>query len=174
MTKFKVSVAFTLLAVTLQFAFAVGTNYTVGAPGGLWDLSTNYTKWASNITFYPGDNLLFKYTLAHDVWEVTEADYTSCTKGTPLKQYKDGNTLIALTEAGSRYFYCSVSSHCSSGMKLEVSVVPTDSSPPPSPPPPNGTTPDSPPPPKGAAAANSIWTRSAIAPVLGAILMIFL
>lgn len=53
----KVLVAFTAFAVTLQLAFAASTNYTVGAPGGSWDLSTNYTKWASDITFYPGDNL---------------------------------------------------------------------------------------------------------------------
>jgi hypothetical protein len=47
----------TALAVTLQLTLVAGTNYTVGAPGGFWDLSTDYAKWASNITFHPSDNL---------------------------------------------------------------------------------------------------------------------
>lgn len=53
----KVFVVFTALAVTLQLAFAAGTNYTVGAPDGSWDLNTNYTKWVSTIKFHQGDNL---------------------------------------------------------------------------------------------------------------------
>ncbi|KAF3325643.1 Blue copper protein [Carex littledalei] len=165
----KVLVTFTVLSVTLQLAFVAGTNYTVGAPGG-WDLNTNYTKWVSTITFYPGDNLIFSYATTHDVWEVKESDYQTCTKGSAIKQYTGGNNVIALTEAGSRYFYCSITGHCGQGMKLQVSVVTKDSSSPPSPP--SGNSPPSPPK-NDAAALNGIGTRLAIALVLGEMLMFF-
>ncbi|XP_078176378.1 blue copper protein 1b-like [Carex rostrata] len=218
----KVLVVFTALAVTLQLAFAAGTNYTVGAPAGSWDINTNYTKWVSTITFHQGDNLsnlnifgtflsIFKYKIflpdlielpvrplsnkiisfflfmfpvfsygptAHDVWEVKENDYKACTTGSPIKKYSSGNDVIALTELGSRYFYCSISNHCSKGMKLQVSVVPNDSSSPPSPSsgdsPPSPPSDVSPPPsPTGAAAVNGIGTRLAIALALGEMLMFF-
>ncbi|RLN03943.1 hypothetical protein C2845_PM13G02500 [Panicum miliaceum] len=37
---------------------ASGANYTVGAPGGSWDLQTDLADWASSIAFRPGDQLL--------------------------------------------------------------------------------------------------------------------
>ena len=38
-------------------ATAHGASYTVGAPRGSWDLQTNYTAWASSISFRLGDQL---------------------------------------------------------------------------------------------------------------------
>lgn len=53
---------FLVAAVTTVVAAAVlgvahGASYTVGAPAGSWDLQTNYTRWASAITFRAGDQL---------------------------------------------------------------------------------------------------------------------
>jgi hypothetical protein len=49
-----------------------GVNYTVGAPGGSWDLRTDLADWASSIAFRTGDRLVFSYdAAAHDVVEVT-------------------------------------------------------------------------------------------------------
>jgi hypothetical protein len=49
-----------LLAVAMAAAVlgtAHSATYTVGAPAGSWDLQTNYTAWASTITFRARDQL---------------------------------------------------------------------------------------------------------------------
>jgi Plastocyanin-like domain len=112
---------------------------------------------------------VFNYTSAHDVWEVTKSDYEACTSSSPLNRYSDGNTVVALTETGTKYFYCNTSGHCKKGMKLEVTVVSsTESDSPPSP-----TPIISPPSPTDAAAMNGVGCHYVIALVLGAMLMIF-
>ena len=46
------------IAVAAEFAAtAHGAKYTVGEPRGSWDLQTNYTAWASSISFHLGDQL---------------------------------------------------------------------------------------------------------------------
>jgi Plastocyanin-like domain len=113
---------------------------------------------------------VFSYAPTHDVWEVTKSDYEACTSSSPLNKYSGGNTVVAFTETGSKYFYCSIPGHCSRGMKLEVLVV--SSSEPNSPPSPSADI--SPPPaPTGAAAANGVGCHLTIVLVLGAMLMIF-
>nr|CAB3482078.1 unnamed protein product [Digitaria exilis] len=50
---------------------AHGASYTVGAPARSWGPGTNYTGWASGVTFHAGDQLVFKYTRgAQDVLEL--------------------------------------------------------------------------------------------------------
>ncbi|KAK6134862.1 hypothetical protein DH2020_031403 [Rehmannia glutinosa] len=136
----------------------MAVNYTVGAPNGGWDQSTDLTAWASSQRFVPGDNLKyettspFMYTPNHDVREVTEADFDSCTTTNPLQPpHSGGFTFIPLTSAGSRYFICGTGGHCLSGMKLQINTN-AASTPPPSttpslPPPPATTPPPSVPPP---------------------------
>lgn len=147
----------------------------------------SYIDWIIELLVRPLSNKIisffffmfpvFSYGPTHDVWEVMENDYKTCTIGSPIQKYNGGNNVIALTELGSRYFYCSISDHCSKGMKLQVSVVPNDSSSPPSPssgdspPSPSSGVSPPPPPPTGAAAVNGIGTRLAIALVLGEMLM---
>jgi hypothetical protein len=50
-----------LLVLTVAIAAVLGTthgaSYTVGAPAGSWDFQTNYTRWASGISFRAGDQL---------------------------------------------------------------------------------------------------------------------
>ncbi|CAL9114628.1 unnamed protein product, partial [Musa textilis] len=113
-----------LMAVAIMAAmagFARGRNYVVGAPTGGWDISTNYTLWASTKTFYPGDTLTFLYGSSHDVLEVTSVAYGSCgAPSNPISSDKSGNTTVALKAAGTRYFICGTAGHCRSGMKMAV------------------------------------------------------
>ncbi|KAK8940620.1 hypothetical protein KSP39_PZI010181 [Platanthera zijinensis] len=148
-----------LAAIAVAFQLAAATNYTVGAPAGSWDLKTNYSTWASGITFKTGDNLVFSYSPAlHNVLEVTKANFDSCTTAGPIKTHSSGNDVIPLSSPGNRYFICGVPTHCASGMKLDVDTTAATSSgspppsgsplpfgsPPPSGSPPSGSTPSTP------------------------------
>ncbi|WP_323677939.1 phytocyanin family protein, partial [Halorubellus sp. PRR65] len=88
-----------LLLIAMAMAAVLGTahgaSYTVGAPAGSWDLRTNYTNWASSITFRAGAQLVFKYTRgAHDVVEVSKADYDSCSGSSPLAPFQTGDDTV--------------------------------------------------------------------------------
>jgi hypothetical protein len=114
---------------------ALGASYTVGAPGGSWDLKTNYTSWASGVRLYAGDQLRFQYSVAeHSVVEVTKTGYDACNGGSnsTVATYRTGSDAIPIAAAGTRYFICGVPGHCAAGMKLQVNV---GSQPPPPPPP---------------------------------------
>ncbi|PAN11090.1 hypothetical protein PAHAL_2G141000 [Panicum hallii] len=99
--------------------------YNVGEPTGSWDLRTNYRDWAASKRFHPGDQIVFRYTpQAHDVVEVSKADYDSCSTARPIATHTSGNDAITLTSIGTRYFICGITGHCDGGMKLQVDVVP--------------------------------------------------
>ncbi|KAF3325644.1 mavicyanin-like protein [Carex littledalei] len=126
-----------LMAMAALADMAMCANYTVGAPTGMWDLSTNYEEWVKAIKFYPGDFLTFSYSSFHDVAEVNKATYTTCSSSETLTIDKSGTTVIELKAVGTRYFICAVPTHCSSGMKIKIDVltktktpVPAPSSPP--------------------------------------------
>ncbi|KAL3635501.1 hypothetical protein CASFOL_020048 [Castilleja foliolosa] len=130
---------------------AMAANYTVGGTNGGWDQATNLTAWASSMTFSTGDNLLFEYTLNHDVTEVTQPDFDSCNPNNPLQPpLSGGSTIITLSAAGSRYFICGTGGHCLAGMKLEIDTLAASSPPPAAPPtalsPPPTTAPSASPP----------------------------
>ncbi|RLN03778.1 hypothetical protein C2845_PM13G02470 [Panicum miliaceum] len=112
------------VAVTAVLGTAHGASYTVGAPAGSWDLQTNYTRWASGISFRTGDQLVFKYSpAAHNVLEVSKADHDSCTASRPLATFATGDDTVPLPAGGvTRYFICGVPGHCAGGMKLAVRV----------------------------------------------------
>ncbi|XP_078176150.1 mavicyanin-like [Carex rostrata] len=139
-------------AVVAVVELAMATNYTVGAPSGSWNLQTNLTQWAESNTFHVGDVLNFSYNPSeHDVLEVTQANFDSCNTSNPISTYTDGNTVITLTEVGSRYFICGFTGHCSAGQKVQINVVsgsstspsPTSGSTSPVASPPGGSPPDS-------------------------------
>ncbi|KAJ3693639.1 hypothetical protein LUZ60_009119 [Juncus effusus] len=123
-----------IMAIMVIADVAMGKNYTVGAPAGSWDLSTDYSAWVADKTFYTGDNLIFSYSSAHDVAEVSKDDYDSCSGSSPISIDKSGNTVFPLTKTGTRYFICAVPSHCTSGMLVTIKVVAKPSSPPAKPP----------------------------------------
>jgi hypothetical protein len=117
-----------LLVAVVALAVAIGTahgaSYTVGAPAGSWDLRTNYTLWASGVTFRAGDQLVFKYPrAAHNVLEVSRADHDACSSASPLNAFSTGDDVVPLPAGGvTRYFICGVPGHCDNGMKLAVRV----------------------------------------------------
>ena len=103
--------------------------YNVGEPDGAWDLSTNYGTWASSRNFHPSDQIIFKYSpQAHDVLEVSKADYDSCSTANPVTTLNSRNDVLTLTATGTRYFICGFPGHCAGGMKVKINVMPGSSS----------------------------------------------
>jgi hypothetical protein len=127
--------ALLVLAVAVLIGTAHGATYTVGAPAGSWDLSTNYTRWASGVAFRAGDRLVFKYSpAAHNVVEVSKADHDSCSSARPLATFATGDDTVPLPAAGvTRYFICGVPGHCDGGMKLAVRIEGATAAPSPAP-----------------------------------------
>lgn len=83
---------------------------------------------------------VFNYTTGqHDVAKVTKEAYDNCNTTSPISLQKNGPTSIRLDSAGSHYFLCTFSSHCTLGQKLVVNVsaasgsapAPTPATPPP-------------------------------------------
>ncbi|VAH53860.1 unnamed protein product [Triticum turgidum subsp. durum] len=146
-----------LLAVAVMAILntASAAIYNVGEPGGAWDLSTNYGTWASSRNFHPSDQIVFKYSpQAHDVLEVSKADYDSCNTASPIATLNSGNDVVSLTTTGTRYFLCGFPGHCAGGMKVKIDVVPSSSSS--SPAPASGPSASNAPPPTPVSAATSM------------------
>ncbi|ESW24565.1 hypothetical protein PHAVU_004G141300 [Phaseolus vulgaris] len=139
-----------IIFTSILFRCVCGENHTVGGASG-WDLRSNIQAWSSTTTFNIGDDLVFSYTPVHDVVEVNQVGYDTCMIANALATYDDGETVIHLGGAGTRYFVCGRMGHCQQGLKLLVQVLAqsnngtnddqnpnpgTTSSPPPPPPPP--------------------------------------
>ncbi|KAL3820999.1 hypothetical protein ACJIZ3_006904 [Penstemon smallii] len=134
------------IAMSMNLGFAV--DYSVGGPNGGWTQGIDYQTWASSVTFLVGDNLIFQYSLNHDVTEVSEADFDSCSVNNPLRApLNGGTTTIPLTTPGSRYFICGTAGHCRTGMKVQIDTIAPSAPPPPTIPPPVPRPPPSTPPP---------------------------
>ncbi|CAM0884271.1 unnamed protein product [Alopecurus aequalis] len=135
----------TLLAVAAMVVLsnASAATYNVGEPAGAWDLGIDYGNWVSSKKFHPGDAIVFKYSpQAHDVLEVSKADYDSCSTASPITTLKTGNDVLTLSASGARYFICGFPGHCVAGMKITIDVV-------------QGSSPSSPAPASGPSASNS-------------------
>jgi len=83
---------------------------------------------------------VFNYDSSHEVDEIDESGYTSCSSSNTIKNYKDGNSKIALSTTGKRYFLCPRPGHCAGGMKLQINVEAASSTTPTTP----STTPSTP------------------------------
>ncbi|CAL9044866.1 unnamed protein product [Musa banksii] len=77
---------------------------------------------AASATDYTVGDLQGWYNGLHTLAEVGEADYKACSASNSIQTYTDQSTKITLTRPGSRYFICGTPGHCSSGMKLAVTV----------------------------------------------------
>ncbi|XP_022948198.1 blue copper protein-like isoform X1 [Cucurbita moschata] len=137
------------IAATLVVELAMAANYTVGDSDG-WEIGTDVQSWAASKNFTVGDVISFVYSANHDVVEVKEVDFGSCSGSNPIEKHTGGNTAITLSTAGKRFFICGVPGHCTAGMKVQIDTL-AASSPPPSstdapPSPPPHATPSSPPP----------------------------
>ncbi|CAK8559911.1 unnamed protein product [Lathyrus sativus] len=128
------------LVLLLAFPCVFATDYTVG-DANQWTQQVDYTKWTAGKTFKVGDNLVFKYGATHQVNEVDESDYKSCSSSNTIKNYADGDSKVPLTKAGKIYFICPTPGHCNAGMKLEVNVVAAGTTPTPTGTPPTTKTP---------------------------------
>ncbi|KAM0901806.1 hypothetical protein ACQ4PT_019716 [Festuca glaucescens] len=150
----------TLLALAAMaiLSTASATTYNVGEPAGAWDFGINYGSWASSKKFIPGDSIVFKYSpQAHDVLEVSKADYDSCSAASPITTLKTGNDVVALPATGTRYFICGFAGHCTAGMKVAIDVVSASSpSTPLSPAPASGPGASNSPPPPSPSSATSV------------------
>ncbi|KAM0924095.1 hypothetical protein ACQ4PT_005089 [Festuca glaucescens] len=105
----------------------------------------------------PAGDIVFKYSpQAHDVLEVSKADYDSCSAASPITTLKTGNDVVPLPATGTRYFICGFTGHCSAGMKVTIDVVSASSpSTPSSPAPASGPSASNSPPPPSPSAATS-------------------
>ncbi|CAA7407449.1 unnamed protein product [Spirodela intermedia] len=130
---------FLILAVVYSATGALAATFQVG-DNQMWSIpssSSYYTDWANGQTFAVGDSLVFNFnTGAHDVLEVTRANYDACTTSNPIMTHNTGPATVELTAAGTRYFICGVNGHCSAGQKmaLTVAAASTPSGTPPPPP----------------------------------------
>ncbi|KAI3805470.1 hypothetical protein L1987_27882 [Smallanthus sonchifolius] len=75
-----------------------------------------------------GDILIFKFANGkHDVSEVSETAYKTCTFPNPTTVAK-GPASITLTTTDSHYYVCTFKDHCQKGQKLTINVFPADNS----------------------------------------------
>lgn len=72
---------------------------------------------------------MFTYSGTHGVDVVDKSGYDNCASSNALNSFSGGNTNITLSKAGSTYYICPTAGHCSSGMKLEVTVGSSSGSP---------------------------------------------
>nr|GEX24115.1 triacylglycerol lipase 2-like [Tanacetum cinerariifolium] len=102
--------------------------HVVGGKQG-WDESTDFDTWASGQTFKVDDTLVFKYSPMHSVAELgSENEYKKCDVGSATNSMSDGNSVVKLTKAGTRYFACGTMGHCDQGMKVKITTVSPSSS----------------------------------------------
>ncbi|KAL3693444.1 hypothetical protein R1sor_007095 [Riccia sorocarpa] len=114
--------AIVLVASTMQFATA--KTHLVGGVLG-WTIPstrTFYDEWAANETFAVGDKLTFVYSTGHNVYQVSAADASNCDGTNPIAKFEGANPTVLLTEAGEIHYICEVITHCSSGMKMTITV----------------------------------------------------
>ncbi|GMI81200.1 hypothetical protein HRI_001789300 [Hibiscus trionum] len=117
-----VVLASTVLQSTYAASFTVGDNtgWTVPPGGGNNEF---YDNWAENKTFVVGDILDFNFaTGAHNVAEVSEADYDTCNGTNPIATHGTGPASVTLNRTGEYHFICTVPGHCIGGQKLSVEV----------------------------------------------------
>ncbi|XP_062189894.1 blue copper protein-like [Phragmites australis] len=114
------------MAVASLAATALATDYIVGG-SDLWDTYIDYDQWVAGKTFMVGDTITFRYEPYHNVLEVTEADYASCSPDNPVSTDSGGKTTFELAATGTRYFICGIPRHCLNGtMHVKITTVPYD------------------------------------------------
>ncbi|KHN15075.1 Blue copper protein [Glycine soja] len=92
--------------------------YTVGETAG-WIVPGNasfYPAWASAKNFKVGDILVFNYpSNAHNVEEVTKANYDSCSSASPIATFTTPPARVPLSKSGEHYYICGIPGHCLGG-----------------------------------------------------------
>lgn len=66
---------------------------------------------------------VFSWNGTHDVAEVSKADYDNCTKTNTIGTVQSVSPYnVVLNSNVSRYFICTVSTHCELGQKVTLSI----------------------------------------------------
>ncbi|KAF8115563.1 hypothetical protein N665_0025s0031 [Sinapis alba] len=97
------------------------TTYFVGDTSG-WDISSDLESWTLGKRFSVGDVLMFQYSSTHSVYEVAKDNFQSCNTTEPFRTFTNGNTTVALSKPGDRFFVCGNRLHCFAGMRLQVNI----------------------------------------------------
>ncbi|ESQ40683.1 hypothetical protein EUTSA_v10014745mg [Eutrema salsugineum] len=106
---------------TLALRRCNATTYFVGDTSG-WDISSDLDSWTLGKRFSVGDVLMFQYSSTHSVYEVAKDKFQNCNTTDPIRTFTNGNTTVALSKPGDRFFVCGNRLHCFAGMKLQVNV----------------------------------------------------
>ncbi|KAM7268780.1 hypothetical protein ACFE04_010946 [Oxalis oulophora] len=119
-----------IVSISIMFDVARAEEHIVGGDLG-WivppkNISQHFfSNWSHSQSFKIHDVLVFKWgaKTQHTVLEVTRADYECCSSNNPLETlYEQNPTNITLTKNGTRYFICTISSHCKDGQKVAIHV----------------------------------------------------
>ncbi|WVZ87263.1 hypothetical protein U9M48_033932 [Paspalum notatum var. saurae] len=115
-----------LAAVAAVAELAAAKTHTIQ-----WSLGANYGDWSNSNAVNVGDTVVFTYSSPHTVDELSQADYTACSFGSPVSTDQSGSTSVTFDKAGTRYFACAAAggSHCSQGQKVAITVGASSSSP---------------------------------------------
>ncbi|KDP30271.1 hypothetical protein JCGZ_17053 [Jatropha curcas] len=117
-------IRYLIFSLALLETVTANTTYTVGDAMG-WRVPTDtsfYDDWVANKTFLPGDELVFNWTSAHNVLEVTsKEEYDDCTKTNGIPNETSPVT-VSLPKNNTRYFICTIGTHCSGGQKVTIKV----------------------------------------------------
>ncbi|KAK7294086.1 hypothetical protein RJT34_16969 [Clitoria ternatea] len=118
------------ILMLLQYAEAQ-TLHLVGSDIG-WRVppdNSTYLEWASDNNFAIGDILMFNFTNGHNVIEVSEGSYNSCSSSNPIgRTFNIGPVNITLDRNGQHYYICGIGQHCSNGQRLAIDVSGSPSS----------------------------------------------
>ncbi|CAJ1975538.1 unnamed protein product [Sphenostylis stenocarpa] len=99
-------------------------DYTVGDSFG-WNVPTNesfYIDWASNKTFFVGDNLFFNWNGDHMVGIEREATHYDNCNTSAVGLLIGSSFRYTIPETGPYYFLCTVGDHCARGQKFSINV----------------------------------------------------
>jgi len=109
------------------FCFAQGDQEVVcgdSTQGAMEDQTIAWVRGMSpaQLCVTPGTRVTFDWTSGHNMQEVTEDSYESCTGFAKTSPEAGPTTWMAPAVLGNNYFACGVPGHCSGGMKAMVEV----------------------------------------------------
>ncbi|XP_044472530.1 cucumber peeling cupredoxin-like [Mangifera indica] len=108
------------------FERTTGETYMVGDDLG-WTIpphgASTYSTWAAEKEFSIGDTIVFNWTGTHNVGEVSKEDYDKCTTVHLVDEIQQiSPATFTLDSNGSRFFICTVDSHCERGQKVTINI----------------------------------------------------
>lgn len=109
--------------ILMMIRTVCGLQYDVGGSAG-WVVNEDLQKWASQYTFYVGDELYFHYKrLESSVLLVTEEDYKDCNTDKEVASDEgEGDMVMTLLTAESYFFVSGHADQCKAGLHVEIPV----------------------------------------------------